>query len=126
MYHVVVSHREGYEFNVRSKNGECSIGLKGKSISPPDALLASLGSCIGVYLRKYAEGATIDIPNFEVDVQAEFSKEKPVSFRDIQVTIVTKNSAIGEERKGALISFIKNCPVHNTLKERPSVSITVQ
>ena len=52
MYHVDMTNTGDYFFKVKSKDYEFSVDIKGKGITPPDALLASLGSCVGVYVRK--------------------------------------------------------------------------
>ncbi|MFC1590640.1 OsmC family protein [Candidatus Omnitrophota bacterium] len=125
MYKVDIVNEGGFKFKANSKGYDLLISPKGDGISPPDVLLASLGSCIGVYIRKYAEGAKIDIPGFDISIEAEFSKERPVCFREINVSIILKNTDIDDRRKEALIGFIKNCPVHNTLKADPVVNIKI-
>ncbi|MBU1090571.1 MAG: OsmC family protein [Candidatus Omnitrophica bacterium] len=57
MYHVDIVNTGEYAFKVKAKDYEFVMDPRGKGVTPPDALLASLGTCIGVYLRKYAEGA---------------------------------------------------------------------
>ena len=101
------------------------VDTKGGGITPPDALLASLGSCIGVYIRKYAEGAKLAIGEFKINVSGELSKESPVSFRRIDVSVELKNAGLDERRTRALTEFVKNCPVHNTLENAPVVDIMV-
>jgi uncharacterized OsmC-like protein len=112
-------------FKVKSKDYELVVDTQGKGITPPDTLLASLGSCIGVYLRKYAEGARLKLDDFTIVVEADFSPGKPVCFKEIRVAIDLKQAAIDAQRKSALLEFIKNCPVHNTLKQNPQVSINL-
>lgn len=45
MYRVEISNKEGYRFNIKSKDYEFKIDVNGSGITPPDTLLASLGSC---------------------------------------------------------------------------------
>ncbi len=125
MYGVIVSNKGGSAFQAKSKDSEFTIDTKGRGITPPDALLASLGSCIGVYLRKYAEGAKLDIGEFEISVEADLSMEAPVSFRQISVVITIKDKGLDERRQKAILDFIKNCPVHNTLRADPVVDIRI-
>ena len=66
MYKVEISNKGDSVFNVRSKDYEFNVDTKGKGMTPPDTLLASLGSCMGVYIRKYAEGAKLNIGNFKI------------------------------------------------------------
>ncbi len=125
MYHVEVVNEGGSTFNVKSKDHELVVDTKGGGMTPPDVLLASLGSCIGVYVRKYAEGAKLALSGFRVDVSAELSKDAPVSFRAINVSINIAGAALDDRRKRALLDFIKNCPIHNTLKDPPEVDINI-
>jgi putative redox protein len=125
MYGVEISNKGTSQFLVKSKDGELVIDTKGKGVTPPDALLASLGSCIGVYIRKYAEGAKLALNEFTVKVEAEFSAEAPVCFRQIKVTLDLKEARLDERRQKSLMEFIKNCPVHNTLKVAPQVEIAL-
>ena len=126
MYRIEILHKKDFIFSVKSGNHELAIDAKGKEgISPPDALLASIGSCLGVYIRKYAEGSGLTLENFSINVEAEFVKETPICFKIINVVVDLKNSALDERRKSALLEFIKNCPVHNTLKVNPQVEIKI-
>jgi len=125
MYRVKIGNNGTSQFQVESDNYRFTIDTEGSGITPPATLLASLGSCIGVYLRKYAEGAKLDLGSFSIDLQAELSREKPVSFREIKVVVTCDGARLDEHRKKALAAFIKNCPVHNTLRSGPQIEITI-
>jgi len=121
MYNVQVTHNQDLAFTVKTNKGEYIIDAKGNGLTPLDALLTGLGSCIGVYIRKYAEGSKLNLNNFKINVSAELSQESPVSFRQINVVIDLKDCQLDERRQRALLEFIKNCPAHNTLKGNPSI-----
>jgi putative redox protein len=123
MYHIDIVNTGDTLFKVRSKDYEFVVDTKGKGITPPDTLLASLGTCIGVYIRKYMEGARLEIKEFIISVEAEFSQEAPVCFKEIKVAVDLKGTKLEEGRKKALAEFIKNCPVHNTLKINPHIEV---
>ena len=123
MYHVDITNSGGYTFKVKSKDYEFIIDVGGKGVTPPDALLASIGSCLGVYVRKYAQGAKLSLNEFSISVDADFSKEPPVCFRKINIKIDLKGAELDDRRINALREFIKNCPVHNTIKGAPEVII---
>ena len=125
MYHVDVTNSGDSKFNVRSVNGEFTVDTKGGGMTPPDTLLASIGSCIGVYVRKYCEGSKLPVTGFAIAVDADFTKEPPYRFKDIKVSIDLKGAIIDDRRKKALLEFIKNCPVHNTLKNDPAFTINI-
>ncbi len=126
MYHVDITNLGDYSFMVKSRDYEFMVDTQGKGITPPDALLASMGSCIGVYLRKYAEGAKLALAEFCISVSADFAKEEPVCFRKINVEVDLKGANLDERRLKSLLEFIKNCPVRNTLKNNPEVEISIK
>lgn len=123
MYHVDVSNQGDSSFIVRSQDYQFTVDTKGKGITPPDTLLASIGTCLGVYIRKYAESAKLALVGFSLSLDADFSTTAPVCFKEIKVDIDLKGASIDERRKKALLEFIKNCPVHNTLKSSPQLII---
>jgi uncharacterized OsmC-like protein len=120
MYKVEVRHNQEMAFTAHAGNGEFIIDAQGQGITPLDALLAGLGSCIGVYIRKYAVGAKLELKNFKVLVSAQLTPD-PFSFKLINVEIDLKDSGLQERRRNALLEFIKNCPAHNTLKDNPII-----
>jgi putative redox protein len=121
MYKVQVIHHQDLAFTVKTNESEFIIDAKGKGLTPLDAFLAGLGSCIGVYICKYAEGAKLNLKNFKIDVSAQLSSESPFSFRKISVDIDLKNLGLDDRRQKALLEFIKHCPAHNTLKGNPEI-----
>lgn len=125
MYRVEVISDSGSSFKAKAKDYEFTVDIKGKGVTPPDALLASLASCIGVYLRKYAEGTKLDLSEFMITAEGEFSKEPPACFKEIKVGIHLKGLNLDERRKKAITEFIKNCPVHNTLKAAPHIEVEI-
>lgn len=125
MYKVEVVSNLDTPFKVKSADYEFTIDLKGRGINPPDTLLASLASCIGVYIRKYSEGAGLKLDNFSVRAEAEFCQDKPVGFKKINISVDLKETQLDERRLNALLEFIKNCPVHNTLHMNPDVNIKI-
>lgn len=125
MYKVEVLNDGGSAFMAKTKDCEFVIDTNGSGVTPPDALLASLGSCVGVYIRKYADGAKINVGNFKVTVESDLGKEAPFRFKTIKVNVELGTLALDDRRKKALLDFIKNCPVHNTLKSAPAVDIVI-
>ena len=125
MYKAGLKSKEGFQFNIRSEDYEFSMGARGKGITPSAALLASLIGCVGVYIRKYAEGTKLPIGEFDIQAEGELCRESPVRFRAIKVSIDLKGAVTDERRKEALLRFIKNCPVHNTLHNAPAIEASV-
>ena len=125
MYRVEVRSSAERTFTVKSKDYEMLVGIKGKGMTPPDTLLASLATCIGVYIRKYAEGAKLDLEGFSISAEAEFTKEPPYLFTQIAVNIEFDKPILDEKRQKALLDFVHNCPVRNTLSANPKIDVKI-
>ncbi|MDD5432872.1 MAG: OsmC family protein [Candidatus Omnitrophica bacterium] len=125
MYQVEVIHVKDLAFEVKSGEESFVIDAKGKGLTPLDALLSGLGSCVGVYIRKYAESSNLGLEKFKVSVEAELTKESPFMFKIISVSVDLNGVGLDERRKNALSEFIKNCPVHNTLKGNPQIQVKI-
>lgn len=125
MYHVEINNNGDSIMNAKSRNYKFEIDTKGKGITPPDTLLASLASCVGVYINKYFDGAKITSGGFKITADADFAQEKPVCFKAIKISIELKGIELDAKRKQALLAFIKNCPVHNTLKANPAIEVSI-
>ena len=126
MYKVEITHNQDLAFTAKVGMSEFIIDTQGQGLTPLDALLAGLGSCIGVYIRKYAQGAKIDLKNFRINVSAGLCNQSPFSFQLINVQIDLKDSVLDDRRQRALLEFIKNCPAHNTLKGNPTIEFKLQ
>lgn len=125
MYRVDIANSGDYLFKVKSQNYEFVVDIKDKGITPPDTLLASLGTCVGVYIRKFAEGTKLALNDFNISVEGELCKETPVRFKEINVSVDLKGLQIEEGKKKAFLAFIKNCPIHNTLEHAPGIAINL-
>jgi len=126
MYKVDVSCMAGNTFSVSSGTAKMTIDIAEKdNLGPLPALLAALGSCIGVYLRRYADNLKLPIGEFSVSVEAELIKEPPTGFRKISVSVDLKGAQLDEQKMAGLARFIKNCPVHNTLHGNPEIDFKI-
>jgi len=125
MYKVEITHNQNLAFTAKVGLSEFIIDAQGQGLTPLDALLAGLGSCIGVYIRKYAQGSKIDLKNFKINVSAQLGSPSPLSFKLINVQIDLKDSGLNERRQRALLEFVKYCPAHNTLKGNPVIEFSI-
>jgi len=113
-------------FLIDSNGQKLIIDAKGQEgISPIDTLLAALASCVGVYIRKYSEGAKLNLENFTVRAEGELSNEPPRALREISVFIDLKDVKLDNRRQQALLDFINNCPIHNTLVGFPAIKVNL-
>lgn len=130
MYEVDVSCNESFKYTVKSLDYEVKVdfpapGAEREGITPPALLLASVGSCLGVYLERYLRGAKIKFEKFSINVKSDICEESPRYLKEIQVKIKLNGASLDKKRENALLEFVKNCPVHNTLMNKPKVNITI-
>lgn len=126
---VKIKYLEGQKFIAEASGHKIIIdqpkekGGADEGMNPLGLFLSALGSCAAFYAKNYCKNASIDTKNLEVSVSSNLSADKPFRFQDIDVKISLCND-IGE-RKDALIGFVENCPVHNTLKASPNVNFII-
>ncbi len=126
MYRAQARHNKDMSFSIDSNGQKLIIDAKGaEGISPIDTLLASLASCVGVYIRKYSEGAKLNLENFTVRAEGELSNEPPRALKEISVFIDLKGVKLDVRREKALLDFIHNCPVQNTLTGSPEIKVNL-
>jgi len=126
MYKAEARHNKDLSFSINSQGHGLIIDAKGvEGITPIDTLLAALASCIGVYIRKYSEGAKLNLENFIVRAEGELSNEPPRALKEISVFIDLKDVKLDSRRQKALLDFIHNCPIHNTLAGSPKIKVNL-
>ncbi|HVP46389.1 MAG TPA: OsmC family protein [Bryobacteraceae bacterium] len=91
-------------------------------MSPPEFLLASLGTCAGFYAAQYLRTRSLPTAGLEVRVSAEkaLGPARLASFQ-IEVTI----PEIEERHKEGVLRAVKSCLIHNTLLNAPAIGITL-
>jgi putative redox protein len=91
-------------------------------MSPPEFLLASLGTCAGYYAAQYLRTRSLPTGGLEVHVSAEkaLGPARLASFQ-IEVTV----PEIEERHKEGVMRAVKACLIHNTLLNAPSIDIAV-
>jgi uncharacterized OsmC-like protein len=125
MYTVAVSNKGTGVFNVTARENTMAIEPMGKGFAPAEVLLASLGSCIGLYIRRYAEQTAVGIQEFDIRLESDWSQEKPMALKKIIAQVDFKGLVLDPRRKDALLAFVKNCPIKATLAVNPEIDITI-
>ncbi len=126
MYRVEITNQQGNVFEIKARENRFLIEPSSQKISPGETLLASLGSCMGVYARRYLDNAKIPANGFALELEAEFSQDEPRRFKEIKVLLDLKDAQIEPARKDALLKFMENCPVGNTLKGNPFITVELK
>jgi putative redox protein len=123
---VTITHLDRVKFAVHARSHSILCdqptdnGGEDAGVTPPEFLLASLGSCAAFYAVQYLKTRNLD-DKVEVTVTAEKLKQptRLGNFR-IQVTCPT---ALTDEQTLGLTRSVHGCLVHNTLLTPPQIEI---
>lgn len=124
---LTITHDEKLRFKAESGKHSIVIDLPEAAggtdagFSPPQMFIASLGSCIGVYVVDYCERAGIVCKGMKVHLDWKMA-EDPKRISDIRVQIDLP-AAIPAAREKAILAVAEHCLVHNTILHTPEVAI---
>ncbi len=94
-----------------------------EGMNPLEVFLAALASCAGFYAKNYCQNSGIETKDLEITVSSSLASDKPMRFQDIKVKISLGDNIA--DRKDPLLAFVKNCPVHNTIKSNPVIQFII-
>lgn len=127
---VSVEHLGGVQFEIRARQHRISCdqpvenGGFDEGMTPPELLLASLGSCAGFYAAQYLKKQKLATEGTIVRVFAEKAANPPrlAEFR-IQIDVP---SGITDEHREGLEHNVRHCLIHNTLLNPSRISLEIQ
>ncbi|MDR2345833.1 MAG: OsmC family protein [Planctomycetaceae bacterium] len=97
-------------------------GGKGRSFSPTDFFASSLGACAITIMGKQAESKGKSIVGTTVEITKKMGVE-PRRIVEIGVKFTFTDTVSIEDRKEYL-TYLKNCPVYNSLNSDIKVTVT--
>jgi putative redox protein len=127
---VRIHQIEGVKFSIQARshsvlcdqpqeNGGTDTGM-----TPPELLLASLGTCAAFYAAEYLR--TRNIANSGVAVTVEAEKLKgPARLGNFHIRVESPASLTDEQRTG-LMRSIDHCLVKNTLLNPPQIEVVLE
>lgn len=92
-----------------------SRGGKGRGPRSTQLFVASLASCVAVFVASYCERAGLDATDLSVDVNYGEDDAEPTSLVDLEVVINLPNAEVGDRRE-AIRRVADHCPVHETVE----------
>ncbi|MGA3100553.1 MAG: OsmC family protein [Terracidiphilus sp.] len=126
---VKVSQIEGVKFDIQARSHKITCdqpaenGGTDSGMTPPELLLASLGSCAAFYAAEYLRTRKLAQSGVEVSVTAE-KLLKPARLGEFHVT-VTSPVALTAEQTESMMRCVHSCLVHNTLISLPAIKIEI-
>ena len=127
MMEVKFTHLDKVKFAIHSRSHSIVCdqpeenGGEDSGMTPPELLLASLGSCAAFYAVQYLSTRNLAQTGVEVTVTAEKLKQ-PARVGNFRVHVVCPVS-LTEEQTGGLMRSVHHCLVHNTLLTPPEIAI---
>jgi uncharacterized OsmC-like protein len=94
-------------------------------MTPPELLLASLGSCAAFYAAQYLRSRKLASEGTRVRVTAEKLKEPTARIDDFKVEVRVPVD-LSEEHRAGVERAVHRCLIHNTLLQAPKISFAVE
>ena len=124
---VTVSHLDQVRFSIQSRthtilcdqpaeNGGADAGM-----TPPELMLASLGSCAAFYAMQYLKTRNLAETGVEVKVTAEKLRQ-PARLGNFRISVACPVALTPEQHDG-LMRSVHHCLIHNTLLAPPEIAI---
>jgi uncharacterized OsmC-like protein len=124
---VTIKHIDRVKFSVKSRSHTIVCdqpsdnGGNDAGMTPPELLLASLGSCAAFYAVQYLKTRNLADTGVEVSVTAEKLKS-PMRLGDFHIRVVCPVPLTEEQTEG-LMRSVHHCLIHNTLLSPPNIKI---
>jgi uncharacterized OsmC-like protein len=124
---VKITHLDKVKFAIHSRSNSIICdqptenGGEDSGMTPPELLLASLGSCAAFYAVQYLKTRNLAETGVEVTVTAEKLKH-PARVGNFCVHVVCP-VLLTEEQTEGLMRSVHHCLVHNTLLTPPEIKI---
>jgi uncharacterized OsmC-like protein len=99
-------------------------GGSDEGMTPPEFLLASLGSCAAFYAVQYLKTRNLATGGVEVTVDAEKLKS-PARLGNFKIDVHCPVALTDEQQMG-LVRSVHACMVHNTLMSVPEIAIELK
>jgi putative redox protein len=127
---VTVDHLGAVQFEIHARQHTISCdqpaenGGYDEGMTPPELLLASLGSCAGFYAAQYLRKYKLATEGTRVRVTAEKLKD-PARIDNFRIEIDTPLELTDQHRAG-VERAVHLCLIHNTLQHPPQMTIEVK
>ena len=94
-----------------------------EGMTPPELLLASLGTCIGYYAAEYLKARQLPAAGMHVRVTAEKAKS-PARLSSFRVEVQLP-AALDDRHREGVLRAMHSCLIHNTLLNPPTIELDV-
>lgn len=130
MIEANVQHLGAVQFEVKAGRNTVvsdqpeSNGGFDEGMTPPELLLASLGSCAGYYAVDYLKRNNLPLEGVSVRVTAEKAKN-PARLDGFKIEVEAP-AGLSEDHIKGVEEAVHRCLIHNTLLHPPKIETTVK
>jgi uncharacterized OsmC-like protein len=127
---VSVEHLGAVQFEIRAREHVIACdqpkenGGFDEGMTPPELLLASLGSCAAYYAAEYLRKKKLASEGTRVRVTADKVKS-PARMENFRI-VIESPLALTETQRGEMEQAVHQCLIHNTLLHPPAITIALQ
>ena len=125
-----VTYLDGVRFEVNTRGHRvicdqpASNGGADEGMTPPEFLLASLGTCAGFYAVQYLKARNLPVAGVAVKMSAEKAAQ-PARLGSFRIEVSVPGLEDERHREGVLRA-VKSCLIHNTLLHAPALDIVIK
>lgn len=126
---ILVEHLGDVQFEIKARHHTiiCDQRLEDggydEGITPPEFLLASLGTCAGFYAVQYLKTRGLTIAGLRVRVVAE-KAQAPARLGEFHIEVEYPHDLDEKHREG-IDRAVKKCLIHNTLLHPPKIDVEI-
>jgi uncharacterized OsmC-like protein len=126
---VCVEHLGAVQFEIKARQHTISCdqpaenGGYDEGMTPPELLLASLGSCAAFYAAQYLRKHKLATEGTRVRVTADKMKD-PVRMDNFHIQIEAP-AALTDQQRAGVESAVHHCLIHNTLLHPPTIAMQI-
>src|SRR5664280_872992 len=123
---VKITHLDQVKFSSQSRSHTilcdqpAENGGQDSGMTPPELMLASLGSCAAFYAAQYLKTRHLAETGVEVSVTAEKLKQ-PARLGAFRINVSCPVQLTEEQQQG-LTNSVHHCLIHNTLLSPPEIA----
>ena len=128
---VTIEHLGAVQFEIKARNHSIPCdqppenGGYDEGMTPPELLLASLGSCAAFYAAQYLRKYNLATEGTRVRVTADKVKAPVARIDNFRIQIETPLD-LNEQHRAGVERAVHHCLIHNTLLHPPQIAIELK
>jgi putative redox protein len=124
---VMIEHLGEVQFEVKARHHTMicdqpvEAGGYDEGVTPPEFLLAALGTCAGYYAAQYLKAQKL--PGHGLRIRASAGKEKAPARMDHFAIDIEYPAALSQRDRQGILDSVNKCLIHNTLTHPPEINV---